>query len=77
MDRAELQSRLQELGVREDAYSLDGPRDESYCLSREGVAWSVYYSERGLTTGRREFDAEHDACRYLLDRLLADPLTRR
>jgi hypothetical protein len=76
MNRAELQLQLDESGVDRDAYSIDRDRDETYCLTSDRFTWSVYYSERGLATNRREFTTEHDACRFLFDRLLADPTTQ-
>jgi len=39
--------------------------------------WAVYYAERGLRTEERQFDTEDEACRFMLDRLLADPGNRR
>ena len=64
---------LDSRGVRADSYSLNGGfPNERYCIDRNGLRWTVYYSERGVETGRREFDTESDACQHLLSLLLPD-----
>jgi hypothetical protein len=45
-------------------------------LIRNADSWSVYYSERGLETGRRRFTSQSDALRHLLETLKNDPSTR-
>jgi len=72
MNRNELRTELQSLGIRDDAYSLDGVRDETYCLNYSNAGWSVYYSERGLKSGKKLFTAESEACDYLKSLLIAD-----
>jgi len=60
------------------AYSLDGGMPfEAYVLERRAGHWVVFYSEHGLRTGETEFEAEGDACSYLLELLLRDSTTRR
>lgn len=77
MNRADLLHALQQHRVRPDCYDLEGGLlDERYCLGRERGLWMVYYSERGLKIGSREFMAEDDACRYFLDLVTSDPSTR-
>lgn len=65
MNRTQLIASLKSLGVRDDAYSLDGTRDEAYCLDHSSAGWTVYYSERGLKSGMRLFASESEACEYL------------
>jgi hypothetical protein len=56
--------------VPEDSYSLEGGfLPERYCLSEVGYKWEVYYSERGLKSGLRQFDTEAEACDYFLIQL--------
>ena len=73
MDRAQLKKILDEERVPRDAYDLNGGRDtEELVLSHTPGAdwpWAVYYSERGLQTGRREFATEGEACVFMLSEL--------
>lgn len=73
MDRDQLRRQLDNLGVRKDSYSLDGPSEEAYCLDCTGGQWEVYYYERGIESGKRTFAAEVAACDYLLGVLMNDP----
>ena len=73
---------LKEIWDREDfnpaRYSLEGGEpDETMCLSQEQGRWYVYYSERGVQTGKVGFDAEDEACQYFLQRIRSDPMMRR
>jgi hypothetical protein len=65
-------------GIDERAYSLDGMRrDEALILETKAEdTWIVYYSERGLRTGESYFGSESEACEYLLEKLLKDPLVK-
>jgi hypothetical protein len=66
----ELQDRLRREMVPHDMYSLDGGLPgERLCLGKTGVGWEVYYSERGLKTGLREFATEQEACDYFYGEL--------
>ncbi|MDP9067935.1 MAG: hypothetical protein M3N53_06280 [Actinomycetota bacterium] len=77
MDREELKQRLDEAGVRPESYHLYGAHmSERYVLLEQGQQWSVFYSERGLETGKRTFDSESEACKYLFGLLTGDPTTR-
>lgn len=76
MNRSSLRELLASEHVRNDAYSLDGDRDESMCLEPLAGGWAVYYSERGLRSVERWFETEDEACQFLASRLLADPSNR-
>ena len=77
MNRRKLQDSLTALGVRPDAYSLNGGYpNESYVLSYDGRRWSVYYSERGQASGVKEFETESEACAYILQLIKSDSSTR-
>lgn len=74
MNRQELKAALQAARIRDDAYDLNGGHlPEAYTLGGANANWFVYYSERGLETGRREFSTESEACQYLLNKLKGDP----
>jgi len=77
LDIRELGSILESVGVRRDAYSLDGSLgDERLVLLRDGHHWVTFYSERGLRTDPRSFANEHEACEYFGRVLLADRTSR-
>ncbi len=77
MNKDELSRILKQEGFRPDAYDLEGgDQDERYCLGESRGVWSVYYSERGLQSGKRDFGGEKEACEYLLQLLRKDPSTR-
>ena len=75
-NRQELTEILRREGINPDAYALDGGHDgERYVIDVRPGGWAVYYSERGLESGRRDFETEDEACRYLLALLRDDPTT--
>jgi hypothetical protein len=77
MNRDKLRGLLRRIGVREDAYSLDGGHlSGAYVLAHEGSEWRVYYSERGQESTIERFSTEADGCQELLRRLLDDATTR-
>jgi hypothetical protein len=77
MNKDELKRILLDEHVRTDAYDLDGGRgSEQYTLRESSGQWSVFYSERGLQTGLRQFYTENDACEYMLELLRNDASTR-
>jgi hypothetical protein len=66
------------MGIDPQSYSLDGGLPaETYVLAQEAGGWVVYYSERGSRMEPTFFDAEDEACDYLLLRLTEDPTTRQ
>lgn len=75
MNIIDLKTKLDELGVRPDSYSLTGSAgNECYVLSQEGSKkWSVFYSERGQRSCLETFGSEDEACRALLKELEDDP----
>ncbi len=66
-------------GISRQAFSIDGVGacEEQYRLDRDGPLWKFYYYERGEQAGVRQFASEDEACRFMLDTLLADQTTRR
>lgn len=78
MNMNELRKRLNEEGIDESSYSLEGDLSgDQYVISHDGAVWSVYYSERGLQTSLRTFQTESEACSYMLQVILSDPTTRK
>jgi hypothetical protein len=77
MNRDELRQILQDEGIRDDAYSLDGGlHDDRLTIDQVGDKWVVYYSERGKRWDEREFADEDSACRRLLQMLRSDRAAR-
>ncbi|MDU4860892.1 MAG: hypothetical protein E6356_10365 [Terrisporobacter othiniensis] len=73
MNKKELSAKLIKTKVPKDAYSLDGGLpNEMYCLDYliGKKKWQVYYSERGVKTGLKEFESEDEACNYFYDSLI-------
>lgn len=65
MTKQELSKLLGEKNIRPDAYELEGGLpNEAYTLNYTGSIWEVYYSERGLKSGLKVFQNEHEACEY-------------
>jgi hypothetical protein len=80
MNRSELKKQLDRESINQDSYSLESKNfdpDECLCLRQEGADWVVYYSERGLQTGKQNFKSEPEACAYLLKELQDDPTARK
>ena len=77
MNIMELTEILRQEGFRSDAYNLGGgAQDECYCLRESRGVWSVYYSERGLQSGKKDFGNESEACAYFLQLVRKDATTR-
>jgi len=77
MNKIELKKALQKEGVRDDVYDLSGGHlDETLTLGEVYGRWFVYYNERGIESGRKEFVTESEACEYLLSKLRRDPSVR-
>ncbi|MDH6181567.1 hypothetical protein M2152_001749 [Microbacteriaceae bacterium SG_E_30_P1] len=71
MNRSDLASYLQQKGVPEDFYSLEGgnPSEAMVLDYSRSNLWYVYYSERGNGVLERVFAREEDACDYFLEPL--------
>lgn len=77
MNRQDLDRKLRLLGIRPEAYSLDGGvPSEAYVLSFDGRRWSVYYSERGQASGIKWFDTEAEACEHMFGLVTGDKTTK-
>ncbi|TGX56014.1 hypothetical protein E5A73_02560 [Sphingomonas gei] len=72
MTRGEFVEKATMLGIDPTAYDLDGRPSESYVLANEGAEYKVFYSERGLETGKELFPDESAALQRLLDLLVQD-----
>jgi hypothetical protein len=74
MNRQELREKLRKEGIRDDSYDLSGGHlSEALTLAEVYGRWFVYYSEKGLESGKKEFAIETEACEYLLKKLKSDP----
>lgn len=77
MNKSELQAILATENFNPRAYSLDEEnRDEALCLRFADGQWYVYYSERGLQTGKSAFIDESSACEFFLTEMRSDPTTK-
>lgn len=71
MNKEELNTKLEENKIPQDAYSLEGGLpSECFCMET-GDKCVVYYSERGIKTQLREFGTESEACDYMYKKLLS------
>jgi hypothetical protein len=77
MDKHDLLRKLIEEKFNPRAYSLeDEQKDEALCLRKENGKWCVFYSERGLQSGKKYFDDEGAACESFLNEMRLDPTTK-
>ncbi|MFY0675904.1 MAG: hypothetical protein JXR18_01345 [Neptuniibacter sp.] len=80
MNRKELKEKLDQESIKPTSFSLEAENfdpNEVLCLRQEDAGWVVYYSERGLQTGKQNFKSESEACDHMLKELLDDPTTRK
>ena len=77
MTRTEFLEATKAGGIVPDAFNLDGEGNECYVLADRDGQWDVYYSERGLETGKHHFSTESTALEYLLETLRADQAAKR
>ncbi|TDF94671.1 hypothetical protein [Paenibacillus piri] len=71
MTKAELLKRLQNEGIPEESYSLEGGLpNERLCLEWKNNRWYVYYSERGIKTNTKDFLIEEIACQYFYNEIV-------
>jgi hypothetical protein len=77
MDKNCLRMTLIEEKFNPKSYSLENEeKDEALCLRLEDEGWCIYYSERGLQTGKQCFSDEKSACEYFLNEMRSDPTTK-
>ncbi|WP_256701642.1 hypothetical protein [Paenibacillus sp. P3E] len=63
----ELEKKLLEINIPNDAYLLNGGLpNEAFCINESDGKWETYYSERGSKSGTKLFDNEGEACDYFL-----------
>jgi len=74
MNLSELETKLANSSLPDDAYSLTGGLpNEAYCIEQTPDGkWHTYYSERGLRTGLKTFDTEDEACDYFFSKYVRD-----
>lgn len=77
MNKDDLHRKLTEERFNPRSYSLDEEqKDEALCLRLDNGQWCVYYSEKGLQTGKEYFKDENFACEFFLDEMRSDPTTK-
>lgn len=66
----ELQIELDNLGVPQSFYSINGHLSaDTYMLNQVYTYWEYFYfDERGNTRDYRKFEDEKDACKYLYEK---------
>jgi hypothetical protein len=69
MTRSEFFKAVQKRNIDPESFALDGVKNEAYVLQKREARWVVFYSERGLESGIRDFAMESDALDHLLSRL--------
>ncbi|KWW28195.1 MAG: Uncharacterized protein F083_2886 [bacterium F083] len=69
MNTTDLKKELDNLGISESLYSLDGSLDcDRIILYENYYKWEVFYfSERGTRDNYQIFFSEDEACRYNFD----------
>jgi hypothetical protein len=71
MTKSELLKRLQNEGIPEESYSLDGGLfNERLCLEYLENRWYVYYCEKGIKTNVKDFFVEDVACQYFYNEIV-------
>lgn len=70
MNKKELKDKILEAKFPRDSYTLfSNAKDESLCIQHTPPCWLVFYSERGLTTNKKQFSTEEEACDYFFHEL--------
>jgi hypothetical protein len=79
-EQRRLKKILDKDGVNPIFYSLDGSTKRAWIgatiLERKEDCWLVYYFERGNKSHLIQFSSEDEACKYLLEKLLSDPINK-
>jgi|WetSurMetagenome_2_1015567.scaffolds.fasta_scaffold203403_2 hypothetical protein len=78
MNREQLEDVLNKEHISPNIYSLNGPDnyDNRFILEERYGTWYAYYFERGEKINEQIFSNEDEACRYLLKKILDDPISR-
>lgn len=77
MNTSELQVLLNREEFNPGVYDLSGGHlSERLTIAHQAPVWCVYYSERGLETGKRTFATESEACDYFLAKMRKLPGTK-
>ena len=88
MNREELKILLDNNNIKPGVYNIYGLKnynayglqrvvaDDQTVLDRDRGKWVVYDYERGQKFNEKSFDAEDEACKYLLQWILDDPSSR-
>jgi hypothetical protein len=70
VNRAELKSAVDEIGIADDLVAVRGYAEYAWCVvESEDGHWEVFWGERGNKTELEVFSSENQACNYLLGRL--------
>lgn len=77
MNKEEFISIVNKENINLDSFSLYQNNDESLVLERDGYEWIVFYSERGIQSGKKVFHSESDALDYMLKTLLKSEVSRQ
>ncbi|MDA1358663.1 hypothetical protein O1R50_03460 [Glycomyces luteolus] len=76
MKKEQLAHKLQEAGVNETTYWLDGGLpSERYTLEERPEGWAIYYAQRGERAYEEVFASEEEACNAFFERIMSDPTT--
>jgi hypothetical protein len=78
MDVEELKIALEKEGVNPIYYSLNGSTKRAwmgaFILENKETEWLVYYYERNNISHLMKYSSEDEACKYMLEQLLRDPI---
>jgi hypothetical protein len=72
VNKVELKTKLDSLGINENFYSLDGqPLPDRIVLYQSYDNWNVFYfDERGNRNDEAAFASESEACQYIYNILI-------
>jgi len=72
MNKIELKSKLDEIGIPPNDYSLDGTlKPMCTILYFDNPKWITFdFDERGRIQDKKQFDTEDQACKHILARLI-------
>lgn len=61
---------LNSVGVPDEVVSIGAEADNTWCLTRDGDGWEVFWREQGNRYDWARFTSEDVACHYLFGRLV-------